>query len=159
MGARSKILLRKTGDRIIATFDDSGTYPEQSLYFLYNNKTALDWNYLLGILNSKLLTVYYRAKAVTNRNTIAQLKKVDLDQFPIRKINFADKEDATRHKELVALVTRMLDLNKQLAVSKAPHERTTIERQVKAKDHEIDQLVFQLYGLTEEEIQTLDSEL
>ncbi len=158
LGARPKILLRKTGDRIIATFDDSGSYPEQSLYFLYNNKTTLNWNYILGIMNSKLLTVYYRAKAVTNRNTIAQLKKVDLDQFPIRKIDFADKDDTTRHQELVALVTRMLVLKKQLVTSKAPHDRTTIERQIKVKDQEIDEVVFQLYDLTEEEIKTVNSE-
>jgi TaqI-like C-terminal specificity domain len=39
--AAEKIMLRKTGDRIIATYDVSGIYPEQSLYFLFNNRTQL----------------------------------------------------------------------------------------------------------------------
>ena len=38
LGASPKILLRKTGDRIIATYDESRVFPEQSLYFLYNPK-------------------------------------------------------------------------------------------------------------------------
>lgn len=158
LGARPKILLRKTGDRLIATFDESGNYPEQSLYFLYNNKTALHLNYLLGILNSKLLTAYYRAKAVTNRNSIAQLKKVDLDQFPIRMINFEDRSDNARHKEIVGLVARMLNLRKQLTASKAPHDKTAIERQIEAADQEIDRLVNELYSLTAKEIKVVESD-
>ncbi|MBU4211247.1 MAG: N-6 DNA methylase, partial [Verrucomicrobia bacterium] len=67
LGAIQKILIRKTGDTIIATYDDSGVFPEQSLYFLFNNHTNLSLKYILGILNSRLLTTYYRAKSVTNK--------------------------------------------------------------------------------------------
>jgi len=35
LGIKEKILLRKTGDRIFATIDDTSNFPEQSLYFLY----------------------------------------------------------------------------------------------------------------------------
>jgi len=43
LGIKEKVLIRKTGSDIIATFDDSGVYPEQSLYFLYgvNRDTLL----------------------------------------------------------------------------------------------------------------------
>ncbi|RQV95185.1 hypothetical protein EH221_06670, partial [bacterium] len=83
LGTSPKILLRKTGDRIIATYDNSGIFPEQSLYFLYNNRTQMDFRFLLGILNSRLLTYYYRAKSLTNKKSIAQVKKKDLDLLPI----------------------------------------------------------------------------
>ena len=33
-----------------------------------------------------------------------------------------------------------------------PYEKTRLEREIKATDNQIDQLVYQLYGLTEEEI-------
>jgi hypothetical protein len=33
-----------------------------------------------------------------------------------------------------------------------PHEKTMLERQTEATDHEIDRLVYELYGLTEDEI-------
>jgi hypothetical protein len=53
---------------------------------------------------------------------------------------------------MVFLVDRMLDLHKQLAAAKAEHERTMLQRQIEATDRQIDALVYELYGLTEEEI-------
>ena len=47
LGSKEKVLLRKTGADIIAAFDESGIFPEQSLYFLYGlDKPRL--LYLLG---------------------------------------------------------------------------------------------------------------
>ena len=40
--------------------------------------------------------------------------------------------------------------------SKTPTERTAIERQIQATDKQIDQLVYQLYGLTPEEIKIVE---
>ena len=97
LGTKEKVLIRKTGGAIIATFDDSGIYPEQSLYFLYGvNRDML--LYLLSLLNSKLMNVYYRNFAVTNRDTTPQLKNIDLDRFPI-VVSPAKK----MHDDLVAL--------------------------------------------------------
>ncbi|HCP91958.1 MAG TPA: hypothetical protein DIT76_07945, partial [Spartobacteria bacterium] len=118
LGVVPKILIRKTGDRIIATADDSGIFPEQSLYFLFNNRSGLNLHYLLGLLNSRLLTSYYRAKCITNKKSIAQVKKIDLDQLPIRTIDFTDRADKARHDRMVELVEQMLALHKQLATAK-----------------------------------------
>jgi hypothetical protein len=40
--------------------------------------------------------------------------------------------------------------------AKTAHENTTLQRQITATDHQIDQLVYALYGLTEEEIAILE---
>jgi len=37
-------------------------------------------------------------------------------------------------------------------VNKTDHEKSLIQRQIEATDRQIDQLVFELYGLTNEEI-------
>lgn len=50
----------------------------------------------------------------------------------------------------------MLDLHKQLAAAKTPHDKTTIERQIEATDQQIDRLVYELYGLTEDEIRIVE---
>jgi hypothetical protein len=52
---------------------------------------------------------------------------------------------------MVALVERMLALHQQQA-AKTGHDRTLIGRQIEATDRQIDRLVYELYGLTEEEI-------
>ncbi|MDP2797436.1 MAG: hypothetical protein Q8N94_08005 [Methanoregula sp.] len=53
---------------------------------------------------------------------------------------------------MVALVTQMLDLNKRLQDATLDHEKTLLSRQVEATDKVIDTLVYELYGLTKEEI-------
>ncbi len=53
---------------------------------------------------------------------------------------------------MVALVERMLDLHKRLAVVKTPHDKTLLQHQIDAADREIDRLVYALYDLTPEEI-------
>ena len=46
----------------------------------------------------------------------------------------------------------LLDLHKKLDAATLPNDKTQIERQIAATDREIDKLVYELYGLTEEEI-------
>ena len=93
LGARPKILLRKTGVEIISAYDDTGRYPEQSAYFLFNKIAREDYKFLLCLLNSKTLTFYYWYKLVTNRDSTPQLKKIHLDAFPIRRISFVTPKD------------------------------------------------------------------
>jgi hypothetical protein len=53
---------------------------------------------------------------------------------------------------MVSLVEQMLALHKQRPQARTPHEQTALERQIEAADRQIDALVYELYGLTEEEI-------
>jgi hypothetical protein len=57
---------------------------------------------------------------------------------------------------MVRLVEQMLDLHKKLAAAKTPQEKTVLERQIAATDAEIDRLVYELYGLTQEEIKIVE---
>jgi hypothetical protein len=50
----------------------------------------------------------------------------------------------------------MLDLDKQLAAAKSPSDQTAIQRQIDAADRQIDQLVYELYGLTDDEIRIVE---
>jgi hypothetical protein len=80
----------------------------------------------------------------------------DLKQLPIRIINFSDPTDKTRHDRMVKLVEQMLSLHKQLATVKTPDDKTRLQRQIDATNQHIDQLVYELYGLTEKEIQIVE---
>ncbi len=62
------------------------------------------------------------------------------------------------HDDLVALVDRMLELNKRLApIRDTPSsEREELLREIKRTDAEIDQKVYELYGLTEEEMAVVE---
>jgi hypothetical protein len=53
---------------------------------------------------------------------------------------------------MVSLVEKMLALHKQFPEARTPHEKAALERQIETTDGQIDALVYELYGLTEEEI-------
>jgi len=57
---------------------------------------------------------------------------------------------------MVKLVDRMLDLHKKLAAANVPGDKSAMRRQIDATDREIDKLVYELYGLTEEEIRIVE---
>jgi hypothetical protein len=55
-------------------------------------------------------------------------------------------------------VHRALKLHKDLPKARTAPDKTAIERQTAATDKQIDQLAYELYGLTEEEIHVVDGE-
>jgi len=71
-------------------------------------------------------------------------------------IALADRLEKARHDKMVSLVDQMLSLNKQLSGAKTDQEKTALQRQIDATDKQIDRLVYELYGLTEEEIRIVE---
>jgi hypothetical protein len=65
---------------------------------------------------------------------------------------------------VVELVERMLDpsagsgqaLHKQLPKAKTPHEQESLKRTIAATDKQLDELVYELYGLTGDEIRIVE---
>lgn len=109
-------------------------------------------HYLQGLLNSRLSDFYLHSISTTFRGGYWSYGKRFIEQIPIRTINFSDSADKERHDRIVGLVSQMLSLHHKLAAAQISQEKTIIQRQIDATDRQIDQLVYELYGLTEEEI-------
>ncbi len=131
--------------------DTAGTFISNTAYCL-----GSDDPYLLGILNSKLFWFVIGKLSIPFGTRAGEFRYRLIYQYmakaPIRTINAESSDDRRAHDRLVALVRRMLALNRQLGDANSPPARTPIERQIAAADAEIDRLVFELYGLTEEEM-------
>ena len=109
--------------------------------------------YLLGLLNSTLMSVVY--PIVSNKivaRGFPRLSVGDLKALPVRTIDFDDAGDVGRHDRMVGLVERMLELHERLGKAQTQHDRELLERQIAGTDREIDGLVYELYELTDEEI-------
>jgi hypothetical protein len=152
----TKILTRKTADRIIATLDDHGYYFEQTVHGSILRDKRYSEKYFLALLNSKLYLYYYQKEMNQEGTIFPQVRIGYLKELPICTIDFTNLTKKNQHDALVGLVDRMLDLHKQLVKSNFDSEKEPIERQIKATDKKIDQLVYQLYGLTEEEIKVVE---
>jgi type I restriction-modification system DNA methylase subunit len=114
--------------------------------------------YLLGLLNSRLLFAYLRSISNIFRGGWITCTKQYVGKLPIRPINFSNRADKARHDNMVKYVDRMLELNKQKHSGKlAPSQVERIDREIAATDAEIDNLVYELYGITDEERRIVES--
>lgn len=156
LGAREKVLLRKTGYPIISTYDYSGIYPEQSLYFIFNNKSELSLKYITAIINSKIFQFVYINHLVTNKDSTPQIKKVDLDKFPIYIFDFSNKQEKEKHDKIVELVDSLLLLNKEIQNVSLESKKNQIKNKIQYCEDKIDQLVYELYELSPEEIMIVE---
>jgi hypothetical protein len=136
------------------SFDPTGTfYHTTKVYsFVFRETQKENILYFLGVLNSKLLWIFLKATGYTLRGGYFTFKTDYLKPFPMHAIDFSDPADVARHDRMVTLVEQMLALHQQLPLARTPHEQTALERQIEATDRQIDALVYELYGLTEEEI-------
>jgi len=153
LGIKEKVLLRKTGFPIIATYDESGIYPEQSLYFLFNNKTENSLKYITALINSKLFQFVYINKLVTNKDSTPQLKKVDLDKFPVF---VCGENEMKSHNEIIKHVEQLLQLNKDLQTTTLPEKSEQLKQRIEYIEGKINELVYALYGLGEEDIKIIE---
>ena len=134
------------------TFDQNGIYTNQKCFIIPTNNM-----YLLGMLNSSTTYFLFRSILPKLRGDFYEPSYVYFKDFPIRTIDFSNSADAARHDRMVSLVDQMLSLHKQLHEARTPHEQTALQRQIEATDGQIDALVYELYGLTEEEIKIVEN--
>ena len=90
------------------------------------------------------------------KSLFPKIKKTQLESIPIHSIVFANPADKALHDRMVKLVETMLELHKQLAAARTPQEKIALERQIAATDTQIDRLVYDLYGLTADEIKIVE---
>ncbi|HEV2222211.1 MAG TPA: N-6 DNA methylase [Candidatus Acidoferrales bacterium] len=109
--------------------------------------------YLLGLLNSKLLFTYLKSKSNVFRGGWITCTKQYVGPLPIR---FTDKD---RHDQIVALVERMLEMNRKKHSGKlAPSDTQRLDCEIAATDVEIEDVVLQIYGITSEERKIIEAQ-
>jgi len=155
---KEKIIIRQTGDSLIATYDKDKFIVRDNLYTIVNNPNSnIELKYILGIINSRFLNWYYQ-KLINNEKgeALAQVKRGHLAILPIPTFDLSVKTNKDKHDNLVSLVDKILDLKKKEAVEVSDHLKTVITRQIDAIDKAIDTAVYELYNLTTDEIKVVE---
>ncbi|MEO0124507.1 MAG: TaqI-like C-terminal specificity domain-containing protein [candidate division WOR-3 bacterium] len=155
LGMKNKLIIRQTGDKLIATIDEFGIYCMDTVHMIYQSLYNL--KFILGLLNSKFLNYYYLCMIPEFGKTFAEVKIANLKQLPIPMIRYSIASEKKLHDDLVALVDIMLDLNKKLQTARGS-EKEQIQKQIEKTDREIDELVYKLYGITDEERKIIEGE-
>lgn len=110
-----------------------------------------DLRYLLALLNSNLLTYRFKSIGKLKSKGIYEYFWNSITKLPIRTIDFKNPSEKAVHDKLVSLVDRMLELHKKKNSMPPSAERERVEREITVTDEKIDEIVYGLYGVTEEE--------
>ncbi|MCL2871844.1 MAG: N-6 DNA methylase [Betaproteobacteria bacterium] len=111
--------------------------------------------YLLGIINSKLISWYMYRFVYGRAIRTMHFDSTSTDKLPIPCIDLSNPDGKSRHDGIVKLVEQMLTAKKQEAAS-VGHAAELAKRKCVALDRQIDNLVYDLYGLTEDEIKLVE---
>ncbi|MBI2478336.1 MAG: N-6 DNA methylase [Planctomycetia bacterium] len=135
--ANPKIVIAGMSRRLEAAFDAGGLALGVQVYAVASFQD--DARFLLGVLNSKLMSFLLRTRFPAKRlaGGYLAINKGQLAKLPIRFVDEADRQ-------AVSLRDRIIDIIDGL-------ERPTAE-----SDEEIDRLVYQLYALTADEVETVE---
>ena len=158
--SQPKILIRRIvnrQDRLMATYYKNKLVFKKDINPFIINSSAWNPSFVLGILNSKLLSyLYINTSSIATKDDFRQTTLAELRSLPIPSMSLKHVEQKNQHDRMVKFVERMLDLHKKLAQAKIPAEKTRIQRQINTTDKQIDNLTYELYNLTPEEIKIVE---
>ncbi len=120
-----------------------------------SNKNKLSSESLIAIINSKM-TSWYCYRFIFGK----AIRTMHFDNSITNRIPIPKNIDKKQQQKIISLVNQMLSLQKKLHETKsAGNEKEALERQITNIDHDIDQEVYKLYGITEEEQKIIEESL
>lgn len=128
-------------NRLKMTIIEEGIFCGNSVNYVLVHDGKMSQKYLLALLNSRLLNWYFKMLS-TNSN----VNGCEVDNFPMP---FQTNQDVKPIDEAVENI---------LKVSSSVDYLNNTSKQAKVKEyaHQIDQMVYKLYGLTKEEIDVIE---
>jgi hypothetical protein len=148
---KNKILIKDIATEIIATYDDANYLTTDTISIAFDAK-PYDIKFVLGLLNSNFIRLWFN----TNFEAGLHIKINQLQRIPIVSINLKNEKQKSQHDSIVNCVTQLLAAKQKLAQAKEGREKDFITNQCNALDTQIDNLVYELYGLTNDEIKIVE---
>lgn len=146
---KEKIIWGLTADKWAFTYDDKGHYLPSNGYIL--TSSSMHIKYLLALLNSKLMNYYFKFIGIMTAGGAYTLKHETISELPI-----IVKPGKDVQNKLIKLVDQILECKKQLVTAHSDANKNHYEQKCQSLDNQLDKLVYELYGLTEEEIKVVE---
>jgi hypothetical protein len=143
-----KICSRQTSNRLIMTLDADTYYTRNSVHNIYPNSESGDLKieYILALLNSKLLNYVYLKSTQEIGKVHPQVHISDLRKLPIRKIGVKEQQP------FIDLVKDILGITGSIDYSETPSKQAKVDTYRK----KIDDLVYKLFDLSSDEIKIVE---
>jgi len=150
---KPRILVRQIPNK--PPYSINAAYIEELAYNDINSmviqKISVNPFLILSQLNSKLTSFWFiNTFDKMQRKTFPQFKVNELKTFPII---------GTMNSELISLCENIIGLKLSHAKTKIVEDKRSLQRLIDKTDRDIDNLVYQLYGLSDKEIQIIEDSM
>jgi adenine-specific DNA-methyltransferase len=150
-----KILVQRISgglNPLTATLDREKYYTFASINnILLKEDVKYKIEYVLGVLNSKLMNWFYSTNFSNRSELTVNISKTFLSKIPVKKLSINDQ------KILVNLVNKILILNKDLVkIPENSNKWNSVKLEIEKTDKKINEEIYKLYGLTMEEIKIVE---
>lgn len=142
-----KVLVRQTGDTLIAAVDRKKFIGMNNLHFITGFNDEADAHYVCGLLNSQLFRWLFRVSNPEMGEALAEVKKDHVAQLPIPERLAA----SAVHNAIIKCVVAAISAKTDLQGSLVGHQRTLVERDLAGALQRLDKHVFDAFGLTQAE--------
>jgi len=113
--------------------------------------------YILGLLNSRLLVYLHKLIAPPKGNNYYEVKTAIVSKLPIKSIDYNNPTETEIHDKIVSLVNQIIQANSDLSKTKSDSDKSIHIQRISIIDKNIDKLVYQLYKLSDAEINFIES--
>ncbi len=156
--APEKIMVRQTGDSIIAAIIDSGVFARNNIHILIKKDNRHKLSSILGIMNSKLIDFIYQVMNPEKGEALAEVKKQHVEMLPIVKVDFKNQDNKNCYRRIGEIAGKISSIKQRLHQVKTEQEKSVLQRQTEELTYQINQLVYKLYNLTDEEVNLVEGE-
>ena len=151
---RRKLAIPRLVDRLEVFFDSEGSYYLDNVDVggvLLKDSSEESYLYVLGVLNSSLINWYFQRLSAPFRGGYRTANRQFIEPLPIRGVDTSSERQL--HDAIVTKARRMIALHERLDPlrSLVTSERDDLKREMDRVDRDIDDLVYELYGLTSSE--------
>ena len=137
---KPKLMMKRIGKYPDVCYDDSGIAGVDTIYTIRVLNNNFSPKYILGLLNSKLIGYIFRLRVPLKGDVFPEFRVFDLNkQIPIKDIPLSEQQPIT-------------DLVNQILSAKKENPMANISE----LENTINEMVYALYGLTEEEIAIIE---
>jgi len=154
-----KILVPHVVKKMRVAYDESWQYAIKNVGANgITIKSAINHSpkFFLWLLNSPIATFVISKISICLAWWFYAANKQFSSKIPIPSIDFSNSSQKKQHDDLVLLVDQMLLAQKKLREVEFDDDKKVIQKQIEIIDGKIDNLVFDLYGLSEEEVRVVE---
>lgn len=149
----TKIMVRQTGDSLVAAMVPSGFYARNNMHILLPRAGSTNTGFVLALLNSKVMDFVYSYVNPEKGEALAEVKKHHLENLPLP--NLPDNDASVQAVgQKASLITTLLAKRSK---SKSESERSQLSKEIVVLARQTEKAIYALYKLDQNQIQLIEA--